>query len=80
MMTGEEDDCSSRFLKKHLFENLLKHPEFMTNTKLAISETYQQADMIFVWILKEILTEMMVLLLPQQCLLVTISMLPMLKI
>ena len=45
-MTGEEDDCSSRFLKKHLFENLLKHPESMTNTKLAISETYQQADMI----------------------------------
>ncbi|GFP91312.1 probable protein phosphatase 2c 76 [Phtheirospermum japonicum] len=35
---------AAEFLKQHLFENLLKHPEFMSNTKLAISETYQQTD------------------------------------
>ncbi|CAA0830869.1 Probable protein phosphatase 2C 76 [Striga hermonthica] len=35
---------AAEFLKEHLFENLLKHPEFIANTKLAISETYQQTD------------------------------------
>ncbi|KAL3650546.1 hypothetical protein CASFOL_006949 [Castilleja foliolosa] len=35
---------AAEFLKQHLFENLLKHPEFIVNTKLAISETYQQTD------------------------------------
>ncbi|CAA0826418.1 Probable protein phosphatase 2C 76 [Striga hermonthica] len=35
---------AAEYLKEHLFENLLKHPEFIANTKLAISETYQQTD------------------------------------
>ncbi|KAL6526988.1 hypothetical protein OROGR_016078 [Orobanche gracilis] len=35
---------AAEFLKEHLFENLLKHPEFIANTKLAISEIYQQTD------------------------------------
>ncbi|GER49815.1 protein phosphatase 2C family protein [Striga asiatica] len=35
---------AAEYLKEHLFENLLKHPQFIANTKLAISETYQQTD------------------------------------
>lgn len=38
---------AAEFLKRHLFENLLKHPKFITDTKLAISETYQQTDVDF---------------------------------
>nr|CAN72151.1 hypothetical protein VITISV_021634 [Vitis vinifera] len=44
---GHGGSRAAEFLKEHLFENLMKHPEFMTNTKLAISETYQQTDMNF---------------------------------
>ncbi|KAK0592355.1 hypothetical protein LWI29_017683 [Acer saccharum] len=42
--------CGSRaaeYLKEHLFENLLKHPQFLTDTKLAISKSYQQTDVEF---------------------------------
>ncbi|KAL3524398.1 hypothetical protein ACH5RR_017232 [Cinchona calisaya] len=44
---GHGGPRAAEFLKEHLFENLMKHPEFITNTKLAISETYQQTDMNF---------------------------------
>uniref|UniRef100_A0A1D1XKP4 protein-serine/threonine phosphatase n=1 Tax=Anthurium amnicola TaxID=1678845 RepID=A0A1D1XKP4_9ARAE len=35
---------AAEYLKEHLFENLIKHPEFMADTKLAISETYKKTD------------------------------------
>ncbi|MQL83770.1 hypothetical protein Taro_016256 [Colocasia esculenta] len=35
---------AAEYLKEHLFENLIKHPQFMADTKLAISETYQKTD------------------------------------
>ncbi|PSS04437.1 Protein like [Actinidia chinensis var. chinensis] len=41
---GHGGSRAAEFLKEHLFENLMKHPQFLTNTKLAISETYQQTD------------------------------------
>ncbi|KAL2542209.1 putative protein phosphatase 2C 76 [Abeliophyllum distichum] len=41
---GHGGSRAAEFLKEHLFENLIKHPEFITNTKFAISETYQQTD------------------------------------
>ncbi|KAL7003581.1 protein-serine,threonine phosphatase [Sarracenia purpurea var. burkii] len=44
---GHGGSHAAEFLKEHLFENLMKHPQFLTNTKLAISETYQQTDMDF---------------------------------
>ncbi|THG01190.1 hypothetical protein TEA_026038 [Camellia sinensis var. sinensis] len=44
---GHGGSRAAEFLKEHLFENLMKHPQFLTNTKLAISETYQQTDMDF---------------------------------
>ncbi|KAJ4950872.1 hypothetical protein NE237_027704 [Protea cynaroides] len=44
---GHGGSRAAEYLKEHLFENLLKHPKFMTDTKLAISETYQRTDMDF---------------------------------
>ncbi|KAK3026462.1 hypothetical protein RJ639_041872 [Escallonia herrerae] len=44
---GHGGSRAAEFLKEHLFENLMKHSEFMTNTKLALSETYQKTDMDF---------------------------------
>ncbi|KAL0340985.1 UNVERIFIED_CONTAM: putative protein phosphatase 2C 76 [Sesamum radiatum] len=41
---GHGGSRAAEFLKEHLFENLMKHPEFISNTKLAISGTYQQTD------------------------------------
>ncbi|PSS28804.1 Protein like [Actinidia chinensis var. chinensis] len=41
---GHGGSRAAEFLKEHLFENLMKHPQFLTNTKLVISETYQQTD------------------------------------
>ncbi|PPS09314.1 hypothetical protein GOBAR_AA11331 [Gossypium barbadense] len=38
---------AAEYLKQHLFENLMKHPKFITDTKLAISETYPQTDVDF---------------------------------
>ncbi|KAF4380451.1 hypothetical protein F8388_024744 [Cannabis sativa] len=35
---------AAEYLKGHLFENLMKHPQFMTDTKAAISESYKQTD------------------------------------
>lgn len=36
-LTGHGGSRAAEYLKEHLFENLMKHPEFMTNTRLAIS-------------------------------------------
>ncbi|CAI8598399.1 unnamed protein product [Vicia faba] len=41
---GHGGSRAAEYLKDHLFENLTKHPKFLTDTKLAISETYQQTD------------------------------------
>lgn len=44
---GHGGSRAAQYLKQHLFENLIKHPQFMMDTKLAISETYKQTDMDF---------------------------------
>ncbi|KAI4330933.1 hypothetical protein MLD38_029169 [Melastoma candidum] len=44
---GHGGSRAAEYLKEHLFDNLMKHPKFMTDTKLAISETYQQTDVEF---------------------------------
>lgn len=44
---GHGGSRAAEYLKGHLFQNLMKHPLFSMNTKLAISETYQQTDMDF---------------------------------
>ncbi|KAL3521622.1 hypothetical protein ACH5RR_019771 [Cinchona calisaya] len=44
---GHGGSRAAEFLREHLFENLMKHPEFITNTKPAISETYKQTDVDF---------------------------------
>lgn len=44
---GHGGSRAAEFLKGHLFQNLMKHPSFSTDTKLAISETYQQTDVDF---------------------------------
>ncbi|TVU20094.1 hypothetical protein EJB05_36287 [Eragrostis curvula] len=41
---GHGGSRAAEYLKEHLFENLMKHPEFMTDTKLAISDTYKKTD------------------------------------
>ncbi|XP_006648509.3 probable protein phosphatase 2C member 13, mitochondrial [Oryza brachyantha] len=41
---GHGGSRAAEYLKENLFENLLKHPEFLTDTKLAISQTYQKTD------------------------------------
>jgi protein phosphatase 1L len=37
VITGHGGSCAAKYLKEHLFVNLLKHPAFITDTKLAIS-------------------------------------------
>ncbi|KAJ6677293.1 ALPHABET ISOFORM E-RELATED [Salix viminalis] len=44
---GHGGSRAAEYLKEHLFENLLKHPQFMADTKLAISQSYQQTDVDF---------------------------------
>lgn len=44
---GHGGSRASEFLREHLFDNIVKHPKFMTDPKLAISETYQRTDMDF---------------------------------
>lgn len=41
---GHGGSRAAEYLKEHLFENLMKHPQFLTDTKLAISESYKQTD------------------------------------
>ncbi|KAK5834652.1 hypothetical protein PVK06_010328 [Gossypium arboreum] len=38
---------AAKYLKPHLFDILMKHPQLMTNTKLAMTETFQQTDVDF---------------------------------
>jgi protein phosphatase 1L len=35
---------AAAYVKQHLFDNLLQHPKFFDDTKLAIAETFQQTD------------------------------------
>ncbi|KDP22154.1 hypothetical protein JCGZ_25985 [Jatropha curcas] len=44
---GHGGSRAAEYLKEHLFDNLMKHPQFIENTKLAISETYQRTDVDF---------------------------------
>ncbi|KAL8160563.1 hypothetical protein V2J09_002100 [Rumex salicifolius] len=44
---GHGGSRAAEYLKEHLFDNLMKHPQFLTDTKLAISETYKKTDMDF---------------------------------
>ncbi|KAL7108271.1 hypothetical protein ACP275_06G103300 [Erythranthe tilingii] len=41
---GHGGSRAAEYLKEHLFDNLMKHPEFFKNPKFAISDTYQQTD------------------------------------
>ncbi|XP_039069572.1 probable protein phosphatase 2C 76 isoform X2 [Hibiscus syriacus] len=41
---GHGGSRAAEYLKQFLFEKLMKHPQFTIDTKLAISETYQQTD------------------------------------
>ncbi|KAG2590142.1 probable protein phosphatase 2C 7 isoform X1 [Panicum virgatum] len=41
---GHGGTRAAEYLKEHLFENLKKHPAFVTDTKSAISETYKKTD------------------------------------
>ncbi|XP_075492336.1 putative protein phosphatase 2C 76 isoform X1 [Primulina tabacum] len=41
---GHGGSRAAEFLKEHLFENIMKHAEFIRNVKLALSEAYQQTD------------------------------------
>ncbi|KAL5208873.1 hypothetical protein ABZP36_033308 [Zizania latifolia] len=41
---GHGGSRAAEYLKENLFGNLMKHPEFLTDTKLAISQTYQKTD------------------------------------
>lgn len=41
---GHGGSRAAEYLKEHLFQNIMKHPKFLTETKLAIGETYQQTD------------------------------------
>ncbi|CAO2838663.1 unnamed protein product [Amaranthus hypochondriacus] len=44
---GHGGSRAAEYLKQFLFENLMKHPKFMEDTKAAISETYKQTDKAF---------------------------------
>jgi hypothetical protein len=35
---------AAAYVKRHFFDNLLRHPKFLYNIKLAIAETFQQTD------------------------------------
>ncbi|KAK4749727.1 hypothetical protein SAY87_027176 [Trapa incisa] len=41
---GHGGSRAAEYLKKHLFDNLMNHPQFLINTKSAISEIYQKTD------------------------------------
>ncbi|KAI3712520.1 hypothetical protein L1987_71078 [Smallanthus sonchifolius] len=41
---GHGGSRAAEYLKENLFKNVMNHPEFLTNTRLAISETYQHTD------------------------------------
>lgn len=41
---GHGGSRAAEYVQSNLFENLIKHPKFITDTKNAIVETYQQTD------------------------------------
>ncbi|XP_071690640.1 probable protein phosphatase 2C member 13, mitochondrial [Rutidosis leptorrhynchoides] len=41
---GHGGSRAAEYLKENLFKNLMGHPEFLSNTRSAISETYQKTD------------------------------------
>ncbi|KAF0932040.1 hypothetical protein E2562_007845 [Oryza meyeriana var. granulata] len=41
---GHGGPRAAEYLKKHLFENLVKHPKFLKDTKLAINQTFLKTD------------------------------------
>ncbi|KAJ1259223.1 hypothetical protein BS78_10G137900 [Paspalum vaginatum] len=41
---GHGGNLAAEYLKDNLFKNLMKHPEFLKDTKLAISRTFLQTD------------------------------------
>jgi protein phosphatase 1L len=41
---GHGGSRAAEFVKQNLFDNLLKHPKFLSDTKTAIVETYKQTD------------------------------------
>ncbi|XP_021729054.1 probable protein phosphatase 2C 76 isoform X2 [Chenopodium quinoa] len=41
---GHGGSRAAEYLKDYLFENLMKHPKFIEDTKVAISETYKKTD------------------------------------
>lgn len=41
---GHGGSRAADYVQKNLFENLIKHPKFITDTRSAIVETYQQTD------------------------------------
>ncbi|KAG7537728.1 PPM-type phosphatase domain [Arabidopsis suecica] len=44
---GHGGSRAAEYLKEHLFNNLMKHPQFLTDTKQALNETYKQTDVAF---------------------------------
>jgi protein phosphatase 1L len=42
---GHGGSRAADYVRQHLFKNLLKHPQFLTDTELAIAETYKQTDL-----------------------------------
>uniref|UniRef100_A0A7I4BQP8 protein-serine/threonine phosphatase n=1 Tax=Physcomitrium patens TaxID=3218 RepID=A0A7I4BQP8_PHYPA len=41
---GHGGSRAAVYVKQNLFKNLLEHPQFVTDTKVAIAETYKQTD------------------------------------
>ncbi|KAG0557660.1 hypothetical protein KC19_11G147300 [Ceratodon purpureus] len=41
---GHGGSRAADYVKQNLFKNLLEHPQFVSDTKLAIAETYKQTD------------------------------------
>lgn len=41
---GHGGSQAAEYVRKNLFDNLLKHPQFITDTRSAIVETYEQTD------------------------------------
>lgn len=41
---GHGGNQAAEYVRKNLFENLIKHPKLITDTRIAIVETYQQTD------------------------------------
>jgi protein phosphatase 1L len=41
---GHGGSRAADYVKQNLFKNLLEHPQFLSDTKLAIAETYKQTD------------------------------------